>query len=391
MINNKRAEGFVEGTELTATMMDRLVDDSLERELAEISEAENFALKNRYKHQRETMDFAEKKRMPIDERSVRDMLRNQHIFRTKANQEIPTYTSMEENSQFEHGLLTYLREGAYGELGELVKEVGIKRDTIPFFNLEKFRQYKDNLVHDSDHQFSYLMSALFTPVDMTDYETDFVGWNELPGVLPLNRPNWLTEIVPEPHPQLDALAAIEEIEEIPRYATSQTLQGLVMGHYADVEEEEEECYGSEGGDDDDYDEEGEDEEGGEEDYGDYDEEEAGEEWPPKDQLKSGKMEDRFFRAGESLRGKYSEVEIEQFMKLLGIKARPQWQDESTHHYKLGIHAYEDEAQEMDADFHLLSESERKAADEQKTREWRKGSEVKMVVDGREPLRKVQRF
>lgn len=97
------------------------------------------------------MDFAEKKRMPIDERSVRDMLRNQHIFRTKANAEIPTYTHMQENSQFEHGLLTYLREGAYGELGELVKEVGIKRDTIPFYNLEKFRQYKDNLVHDSDH------------------------------------------------------------------------------------------------------------------------------------------------------------------------------------------------------------------------------------------------
>lgn len=42
---------------------------------------------------------------------------------------------MQEKSQFEHGLLTYLREGAYGELGELVKEVGIKRDTIPFYNL----------------------------------------------------------------------------------------------------------------------------------------------------------------------------------------------------------------------------------------------------------------
>ena len=200
LIKNKRTEGCVDGKEVQAAMMDSVVDDSFEKELAEISEAENFAIKNRYKHQKETMDFAEKKRMPIDERSVRDMLRNQHIFRTKANSELPTYTAMEENSQFEHGLLTYLREGAYGELGELVKEVGIKRDTIPFYNLEKFRQYKDNLVHDSDHQFSYLMSALFTPVDMTDYETDFVSWNELPGAVPLNRPNWLTSIVPEPHP-----------------------------------------------------------------------------------------------------------------------------------------------------------------------------------------------
>jgi len=101
----------------------------------------------------------------------------------------------------------------------------------------------------------------------------------------------------------------------------------------------------EGGDDEEYgdeDEEGEEEEG-EADYGDYDEEEAGEEWPPKDVLKSAKSEDRFFRAGESLRGKYSEVEIGSFMKLLGVKPKTQWEDTSTHHARLGLHAYEDEA------------------------------------------------
>ena len=300
---------------------------------------------------------------------------------------------MQENTQFEHGLLTYLREGAYGELGDLVKEVGIKRDTIPFYNLTEFRKYKDNLVQESDGQFTYLMSALFTPLDMTDYETDFVGWNEAKGALPLNRPNWLTEIAPEPHPQLDAFAAIEEIENIPRYSTSQALFGLIEGHYAEVEEEEEEFYGSEGeGDDDDeYGEEG--EEGGEEggDYGDYGDYGDEEEWPPKDTIKSGAREDRAFRYDETLRGKYSEVEIDAFMKLLGVKPRAQWQDQSTHHYKLGIHNYEDEAQEIDVDFHLLSESERKAADRIKTKEWRSGSEVKMVVDGRKPLRPNYRF
>lgn len=79
------------------------------------------------------------------------------------------------------------------------------------------------------------------------------------------------------------------------------------------------------------------------------------------------------------------------MKLLGVKPRTQWQDQSTHHYKLGIHNYEDENQELDPDFHLLSESERKHADKVKTQEWRRGSEVKMVVDGREPLSKNYRF
>ena len=33
---------------------------------------------------------------------------------------------------------------------ELVKEVGIKRDTIPFYNLTQFRQYKDNMLYDGD-------------------------------------------------------------------------------------------------------------------------------------------------------------------------------------------------------------------------------------------------
>jgi len=93
-------------------------------------------MKNRYRHQRMTMDYADKKRMPIDERSVRDMLRNQHHFRNKIKKEVRTYTKEQENSQFEHGLLTYLREGSYGDLGDLVKEVGIKRDTIPFYNLD---------------------------------------------------------------------------------------------------------------------------------------------------------------------------------------------------------------------------------------------------------------
>jgi len=40
------------------------------------------------------MNFADKKRMPVDERNVRDMLRNQHSFRDKASKEVRTYTAM---------------------------------------------------------------------------------------------------------------------------------------------------------------------------------------------------------------------------------------------------------------------------------------------------------
>jgi hypothetical protein len=46
---------------------------------------------------------------------------------------------------------------------------------------------------------------------------------------------------------------------------------------------------------------------------------------------------------------------------------------------------------MDADFHVLSESERVVADKLRTKEWRSGTEVAFVVDGRVPLRPNYRF
>jgi hypothetical protein len=56
--------------------LDVMVSDDLETKLAKISEDENYALKNRYRHQRQTMDYADKKRMPVDATKVKDILRN---------------------------------------------------------------------------------------------------------------------------------------------------------------------------------------------------------------------------------------------------------------------------------------------------------------------------
>ena len=54
------------------------------------------------------------------------------------------------------------------------------------------------------------------------------------------------------------------------------------------------------------------------------------------------------------------------MKILNVNPHKQWQDTTTHHYKLGTYDYEDEAQELDPQFHILSEEERKAADRIRT-------------------------
>lgn len=72
------------------------------------------------------------------------------------------------------------------------------------------------------------------------------------------------------------------------------------------------------------------------------------------------------------------------MKVLNVKPYNQWEDKNTHHYKLGTHEYEDEAQELDPSFHVLSEAERKEAEKMVTREWRKGAEVRFAVPSKKP-------
>lgn len=126
---------------------------------------------------------------------------------------------------------------------------------------------------------------MFCPLDMTDHEEAFVGWNELPHDVPISATSWLTSIMPEPHGQSDQLVEIADLENRYIQGTGASYQGVLQERAA--VEEEDECegeYGAEGGDDDygdDYGEEGEEGEaeyGGE--YGDYGEEE--EVWPPKE-------------------------------------------------------------------------------------------------------------
>jgi hypothetical protein len=56
-------------------MLDRLTQSTTEKQFAKLSEEENFKAKNRYKLQRDLLDFIDKKRMPIDKSKVIDMLR----------------------------------------------------------------------------------------------------------------------------------------------------------------------------------------------------------------------------------------------------------------------------------------------------------------------------
>jgi hypothetical protein len=75
---------------------------------------------------------------------------------------------------------------------DLVREVGINRDSLEFMNVNDIQKKREQLlVFPSDHNFNYLMNALFTPLDMTDYEDTFVGFNEVGGVVPFTNVSYL--------------------------------------------------------------------------------------------------------------------------------------------------------------------------------------------------------
>jgi hypothetical protein len=65
----------------------------------------------------------------------------------------------------------------------------------------------------SDPQYNYLMNALFTPLDMTDYENTFVGFNELAAGIPIDNVSLLKPAIEEPWPANHALVAIEKVEK----------------------------------------------------------------------------------------------------------------------------------------------------------------------------------
>lgn len=72
--------------------------------------------------------------MPIDEWKLKDVLNNKPLFKARVDDEIGNYEAIKKNPQFENGLLTYLNEASYGEMRDLIREIGVHPDNMEFFN-----------------------------------------------------------------------------------------------------------------------------------------------------------------------------------------------------------------------------------------------------------------
>jgi hypothetical protein len=135
LIHKIKNSNRVLGDSVTGDVLDEMTYQTIEQKLAKISEEENFNTKNRYRLQRTKLDYADKSRMPIDEAKLKDVLRNQPTFKVAIDNEIGNYNKQIHNPQFENGVLTYLNEATFGEMRELVRDVGIHNDNIEFFNV----------------------------------------------------------------------------------------------------------------------------------------------------------------------------------------------------------------------------------------------------------------
>ena len=352
----------------TLDLLDDACDDKEKARLAKLSEEENFRMKNTYLFNKQTMRYADRSKMPIDESKVRDILKNEHLFRRKIVHDINNYHDDQHANQFEQGLMLFANEVAYGEMRDLLRDVGINKYTLRFNNSEMVDDaIQGKKIYENDDQIQYLQKGRYNFIDRTDYEDDFPHINEWGHPIPFGSMQHVNSLFTEP-----MVNKVTEEDDDPE----EWPQIYPTGEYKEINQEQQEddefmdeLYAGEDSDmgvgvlpqpTEDYDE---DPDGEEEPEFEYDEEEdygaevddgtedisppdfeAEDDLPEFSELSS--EEQRILgddNNQKSIRKSYNDMELDTFMKLLNIKPHTQWNEDNVYHYKIGTKTYEDDA------------------------------------------------
>ena len=100
----------------------------------------------------------------------------------------------------------------------------------------------------------------------------------------------------------------------------------------------------------------------------------------------------YFIHNENLRDRFNEVEVDAFMKILGVEPNRDWKDTSRFQWRTPIRDYEDENQKFDPYFHLSGEIEREHAEKILFKEHRRGAELTFdLPEGKNPIRRHFNF
>jgi len=153
--------------------LEDLVNKKLEKKLAGIQEREAYLAKSRYKLDLETMQFADKTRMPVDKKKLKNVLRQRSKVFDSIMSEIPNYeehrkiTDIRQNTLVISGIL----DRAIGSQKDLFNEVGLKKNQLIYKGPDQIQSEIDSYIEDEkDWNYQNFLNGVFMEMDMTDYQ-----------------------------------------------------------------------------------------------------------------------------------------------------------------------------------------------------------------------------
>jgi hypothetical protein len=133
---------------------------------------------------------------------------------------VVTYEESQFESKYENGLLTYATELAFGDLHELLKDIGIFNHNLETFNSTERDEHDDDVIGDDDENIATFMNSRYTMIDMTDYENDFPGYNEVGDDVPIMNPMLAASLNDEMTPGATIAFQFDFLTEAPKYFNS---------------------------------------------------------------------------------------------------------------------------------------------------------------------------
>lgn len=372
LLKNKLGDSYIE----------QIHGRHVETRLAEISEKENFAKKNYYRLNKTKLQFAEPDRMPIEKAKVADLFRNARDFKERFNKEMGLFDFLPTHIDLDKRVIQYFYETCKGPMLELRKEIGLAdRWATSFMRIKDLKALKEGAQENPviDHGWTSFFSRMMFPIDMTDYEEHYIGPGELQDAeLGQQREYYSTSSRLNIFGRNDPLSEPYYTEEAdpPNFNRTSSMEDFMQSLISDDDDEEGE---------------GEEEEvlnaeDPEFDNPDYDEGDEEPEWPverPKYVPKYTRP-NAYFNEGESIRDKFDEIELDNFMKLLDVQPFRNWKDTSKWHNRVGVHHSIDHAQQIDPEYHMHGEIEREEFEKMVFKKHRSGSTVRFVLGQKKP-------
>jgi len=259
------------------------------------------------------------------------MLLNQHKYRHRIHQDLPTYQMMSEDISLEKGVVSHINNKVYGSHRRMLNDVGIENKSIHYRTQADKHEAEDSMVYiDAVQQFRQFMNTRWTQVDMSDYEHSYDGFEEYPGEMLLRTDN----MKPFEETELDVPDFFVEGGDLKPSAVTSYMRDIFAERVAIIEARKawaEETQAAildddDEGDDDDDDE----EEGGEAAEEDEEVDDDSKQQALLDAALARLDKNQFLTdvdetfPVDNIREKHSPQELEAFMKLLEIKPVAQW-------------------------------------------------------------------